>query len=1196
LCYFVCTKLIWLLSTVLIFAEGDPIVFNLDQTSYSVYEGEFLTICLEGPTNNELTALEGSSIRLEILNGWTNFNTSEKQLIVRTEGNCFQLRSLKSDAQTDRQFTASLSTQNPDIELPNDFTVTVKKIGDTGMNLARNNLYIKGIDSSVDNDGSDKIIVGNTVPITPYTTFSISSTQETNGEDEITTAYNFMYTGTHDIPDNGIFCILITDLGYQAFGDIPDVSISFNGQDFTPFFSITNTLPVPTTSSFIPGNAPNIISLSQGDYFQNSSDQIDFVGNNISNFGINLNNGTLGGDNTMGPGFDFDPSGDFNAIFVCDGNLYFCDLQTLFASQNFWNTQGGGEGRDDFDAQTCIDFCSVIDNDCSGIEYELNALDCSLQFNVSNCSILADSDIKWYYKPSDECGNSGGYTEIVDANFSVIKDTPTSVEITLPIPYNTGCYLVEVYCDECLTPITKEIEIYECCPFDYEIITFESSCLPTGGIDLEILGVGMPPFSYVWSNGLTTEDLSSIGSGSYSVTVTDSNGCTDEFVTEVGTCCCAYELDFGGPGLEIADIYVNGTWLSDNSLFTFPYDNDGETSTSADLQDLVDDLNVFEGATGIASLVNGSILVESCNDYAYIIGNDQYAKNEDCENTDVMTVSSECATVDFECNLMFDLVSSGDCSLDIIIDQNVNYQVTLEYMAPGTTVWVPVVSNIYYSMTIGYAATGLYRLIGVGTGVCKDVVACEMQHYCCECEIVSVELLGDYLEDGALCVGIDSLGFRATTQNCQSSTNVELTLPDGTSQMMVEVMDDVYELMISNDPDENDSGLYAFQAVDSYSCFDIAEYEVELENCELCANCELVLPLTTIVPGKIYIGNLSTSCGTIDSFEISWYLDEVSEDNILFKTGTSDDVFGHPLNNFPIQGGMIIPVLDWISISGEYYDEEYPGIGSCLDSIFVDTPGCGFVYSTQYDYSNGGFPDRIIDYKLSGSANFVKISFRGYTVNDTLRVLNDDQLLLYAAVGSDLDVTDITSVPNKIRYHKTIPFLIDMNEIDISIDSILRVEVIANKTQTNTKWNLRVECIDDYECGQIGAPDFENVSCDFDSITCNYNFELPHPGTITPQHLPYDYNAYLYNTTSIHKNICGINIDLNHESIDYCDQDSITVESNLNLETYTLNFHGSGSFYSTIKSQLTTILTDFSADCVFVEDTSYYKRLEFYLQ
>lgn len=63
-------------------------------------------------------------------------------------------------------------------------------------------------------------------------------------------------------------------------------------------------------------------------------------------------------------------------------------------------------------------------------------------------------------------------------------------------------------------------------PINISGIVNDVNCfgLNDGGVDITITG-GTPGYSFVWSNGAVTEDISSVLSGTYSVVVTDANGC-----------------------------------------------------------------------------------------------------------------------------------------------------------------------------------------------------------------------------------------------------------------------------------------------------------------------------------------------------------------------------------------------------------------------------------------------------------------------------------------------------------------------------------------------------------------------------------------------------------------------------------------------------------------------------------------------
>ena len=53
-----------------------------------------------------------------------------------------------------------------------------------------------------------------------------------------------------------------------------------------------------------------------------------------------------------------------------------------------------------------------------------------------------------------------------------------------------------------------------------------------GSIDVTVTG-GAGAYTYAWSNGATSEDVSDLGAGVYSVTATDENGCSVSIEVEI---------------------------------------------------------------------------------------------------------------------------------------------------------------------------------------------------------------------------------------------------------------------------------------------------------------------------------------------------------------------------------------------------------------------------------------------------------------------------------------------------------------------------------------------------------------------------------------------------------------------------------------------------------------------------------------
>lgn len=168
---------------------------------------------------------------------------------------------------------------------------------------------------------------------------------------------------------------------------------------------------------------------------------------------------------------------------------------------------------------------NYIFSDLSG-----NSVGCTFNVNVDTLISIGSSiiDINCFGESTGEINISisGG---TLPYNYSWSNSSTLEDQIGIP----SGTYSV-VVTDDNGCSVESNYIINE--PTDIQLSATSQDEINglDGSIDLTTIG-GTPPYSFVWNNGLTSEDISSMSSGIYTVIVTDFNGCQDSITVYIGT-------------------------------------------------------------------------------------------------------------------------------------------------------------------------------------------------------------------------------------------------------------------------------------------------------------------------------------------------------------------------------------------------------------------------------------------------------------------------------------------------------------------------------------------------------------------------------------------------------------------------------------------------------------------------------------
>nr|WP_222840241.1 T9SS type B sorting domain-containing protein [Flavihumibacter stibioxidans] len=96
----------------------------------------------------------------------------------------------------------------------------------------------------------------------------------------------------------------------------------------------------------------------------------------------------------------------------------------------------------------------------------------------------------------------------------------------------------------------------------------------TGAVEINVTG-GTAPYTYEWNTGATTKDLSNLATGTYTVTVTDANGCTAQLNITVGQNISVIDLNLSAPDITCDKTTGTITVTAQNGTAPYSYSIDG---------------------------------------------------------------------------------------------------------------------------------------------------------------------------------------------------------------------------------------------------------------------------------------------------------------------------------------------------------------------------------------------------------------------------------------------------------------------------------------------------------------------------------------------------------------------------------------------------------------------------------------------
>ena len=257
---------------------------------------------------------------------------------------------------------------------------------------------------------------------------------------------------------------------------------------------------------------------------------------------------------------------------------------------------------------------------------------------ISDISVTIDEPTPIVLTTSSVAANCGGADGSATVNASGGVGPYTYTWNTTPVQntadangITAGTYIVTVTdANGCTEDATVNVDDIGAAVLGSTHVNILCNGASTGSITLTATG-GVPPLSYNWSNGETTQNLSNIPAGSYTVTVTGSNGCVATRTVNVSEpppidiLLNPANSNCGASDGSITTTVTGGTGVYTYSWNTTPVQN---TATASNLPSgtytltVTDGNNCVETATASINDIGAPDLIVTSTDVSCFGGND----------------------------------------------------------------------------------------------------------------------------------------------------------------------------------------------------------------------------------------------------------------------------------------------------------------------------------------------------------------------------------------------------------------------------------------------------------------------------------------------------------------------------------------------------------------------------------------------